>query len=151
MTSNIFLKHIRYFTLLPIILILASCSSSDDDSGGSILISSTELTLNAAINDTIPSFGTKAYRFKTIDAGDYTISLTNLASDLGWILTSYDPADTTLDQLVDNILDLSNGDRFTDTTDEVFTKTLLSDTFYYVVVDEYHDNGSSSYTLQILY
>jgi len=149
MTQGIFFKNLRYFLLLPLILTLASCSESDGDSTS--FIPSTELTINAAINDTIPSYGTKVYRFKTIDAGNYTISLTNQATDLGWVLLSYDPADTNLNQLADNIVDIINGDIYLDTTDEVFTIALQSDKYYYVIVDEYDDIGSSSYTLQILY
>jgi len=149
MTQGIFFKNLRYFLLLPLILTLASCSESDGDSTN--FIPSTELTLNAAINDTIPSYGTKVYRFKTIDAGNYTISLTNQATDLGWALLSYDPADTYLNQLADNIVDIINGDIYLDTTDEVYTIALQSDKYYYVIVDEYDDIGSSSYTLQILY
>jgi len=156
MAKDRLLKSVRYFLLLPMILTLLSCGSGgdsggDSDSGGSGIEASTELTINAVINDTIPSFGTKVYRFKTIDAGNYTISLTNLISDLGWSLLSYDPADTNINDLFDNIIDVTNGDIYFGTVDEVYTQVLQSDTYYYVVVDEYDDNGSSNYSLQILY
>lgn len=139
------IRYSLYVFILPIILLQISCSSSDSDGS----LSYTDISVNTAINDTIPASGEKVYRFKTNAAGSYTISLTNLASDLGWSLYSYDPADKSLTTLFDNVIDGLNGDIYFDTTNEVFTESLGSDTYFYVVVDEW-SNRSSSYTLQIV-
>ena len=135
--------------LLPMILLLTSCSSGGSSGSVNGSLSSTDISVNIAINETITAFGEKVYRFETNTAGNYTISLTNLASDLGWTLYSYDPDDTSLIDLFDNIIDDLNGDVFFDTTDEEFTLLLNSNTYYYLVVDEW-DDVPSSYTLQII-
>lgn len=112
----------------------------------------TDISLNSPLNDTIPSYGTKVYRFQTAEAGDYTISLTNLASDLGWILVSYDPSDVSIIDLFNNpFIDDVNGDRYFSTAEEVFTETLSADTYYMIVVDEWDDSGDSRYTLQVIH
>lgn len=128
------------------VISLASCGGDDGDAAPFYK----DIQLNSAINETIPAFGTKVYRMRTIDAGNYTISLTNLTSDLGWTLTTYDPADSSLNSLADNIIFPVNGDQYFDTSSEIFTEVLSADTYYYIVVDEW-DDVNSSYTLQIIH
>jgi hypothetical protein len=108
-----------------------------------------DIHLNTVYNETIASYGTRVYRILTTTSGSYAISLTNLASDLGWTLCSYDASDDSPDDLVDNVLDNDNGDQHADTTSEVYAEILDAGTYYYIVVDEYDDAGPSSYTLQV--
>jgi hypothetical protein len=125
-----------------------SISGTWTASKGTVIPFYSDITLNTTYNETIESFGTKVYRIQTLDSGNYLISLTNLSSDLGWILCSCDPMDSSVNDLADNIIDSTNGNLFNDTTNEVYTESLSASTYYYIVVDEY-DSVSSSYGLEV--
>ncbi|PKL35639.1 MAG: hypothetical protein CVV44_19090 [Spirochaetae bacterium HGW-Spirochaetae-1] len=136
---------IAFFIILSTsVFLFTGCFTSENDDS----MSYTDITLGVQYNETIPSYGTKIYRVLTTTAGNYEISLTNLGSDLGWTLCSYDAGDNSLDDLVNNIIDYDNGDQYFDNTDEVYTEALAATTYYYIVVDEY-DSVSSSYTLEV--
>jgi hypothetical protein len=145
-------RTLKYLFFAFIITAFISCgsggSSDSDDDPGNAPISSSGINLNTDYDETIESLGTKTYKFQTTTAGNYTISLTNMTTNCGWTLCSYDPADITLNDLLDNIIDDTNGDQYGDTTDEINIESLDASTTYYLVIDEYDDNPSS-YTLNI--
>lgn len=159
MIKQKFIKPVTHALGLTILLLISSCGGGGgDDSKDSpldvltegFLLSPADLNLNTVSSNTISAAGVKTFKFKTLTTGDYTISLTDLSSDMGFELYSYDPADTTYADIFDNLIDDTNGDLYDDTTDEVYTFTNLpSDTFYYIVIDEW-DDVSGSYTLQVL-
>jgi len=112
-----------------------------------------DISIGAVYSESIGPNGTKAYRFQTAQAGSYTISLADCASDLGWSLYSFDPGDVSPDDLDDNVIDLIHGDQYWSPTNEneVYALHLSASTYYILVVDEYDGDGSSSYNLSVVY
>ncbi|MFC1670016.1 hypothetical protein ACFL20_06445 [Spirochaetota bacterium] len=127
-----------------LLLIITSCM----DGSGVIFtrnVNPTPILFNTDIDDNISAWSTNFYSFTSGEAGNYFISLTNQASDLGWIICLY-PTPGEAD--IRNCFHEKDSDY--NTTDENDTVTLASSTSYIIRVDE-HEIKDSSYTLRINY
>ncbi len=135
----------KYVFLMIVCISLFFVISCKDDESCDDPFSTSSLTLNTAVNETIEAYGTKFYTFEATTAGDYTISLTNLGSTCGWELWAY-ISECGDDYIASGETDIASSS-ISGSGDKIDTASLATGT-YLVVVDEWSDIDSS-YTLEV--
>ena len=114
--------------ILIIVVLVCFNNCSKVDSGDSSNFAS--LSIGIPSIEFISANNESSYKFIPTDTGEYTISLSNLNSDLGWFLFSGSD--------VDNSFALAECDEYADLTDEKATKlNLTAGAVYYLIVSEY--------------
>jgi|GEM_PF-5946512 len=131
------------FIILLFVTVLSITSCFEDESCKDP-ISTTALTIDTSLNDTITSGGYKNYTFQAVSSGSYTIDLTGLTSDCDLYLWFY-ISDCAGDYSNNGYIDNSS---YLGTTNESITANLAPGK-YLIIVYEYDDMGDSSYTIEV--
>ena len=119
-------KLILLFAVFIVVSVFIGCTEDDDKY--------TSLSIDTQYDGLpIDPDGYVVYTFTTGTAGVYTISLTNLASDLSWYLYDEEYGD-----------EIDYCDYNWDSGDEIGTTPVLSaNTLYYILIDEYDGVGGT--------
>jgi len=138
---------ISVFLSLLFALSFSSCDlfGEDDDNGCKDPLNVTALTFNVEKNGTIEAYDWRFYSFSVESAGEYTISLTNLGSDLDWCLYEY--ISDCADDYGDAPEEIVCGEEYGDDSDEILVVDLDADK-YLLVVEEW-DDVDSSFTIEV--
>jgi hypothetical protein len=137
------MKKILKILLCVSFILMIGCNDGGGDGGEEKIIPPyTEMLIEVLYKSvSIEPFDTHFYKFIPESDGSYTISLTNLASDMGWVLY------TNPDIMNPGVIDQQ--DDFLANNDEIGTTPFLTGgVTYYLAIDEW-DNVIGSYDLQI--
>jgi len=140
------MKKVLKILLCVSFILMIGCNDGGGGDGGDekIIPPYTQISTGVLYNSVnIDPLDTHFYKFTSESNGNYTISLTDLVSDMSWVLY------TNRDINNPGVIDWQ--DDFLANNDEIGTTPSLSEgDTYYLAVDEW-DDVFSSYDLQILY